>query len=366
MNVRAAAAALVFLTGLASCAAAPRAQQAAIGFIFVGSTDDLGYNEASGLGADAVARQFPNVRVLREENVPETGAAIDAMERLIADGAGLIFATSFGYRDAAFEVARRHPSVIVIHQGGTEPEPRLPNFGTVWSSVYQAVYQAGIVAGATTRTNRLGFVGAFPIPPVISNINAFTLGARSVDPDVIVDVALTNSWCNPASQRTAAAQLIAANDDVLAQHQDCTRTILEAAKNAGIHSIGYHADGSEVGGSSWLIGTVWRWDDIYINVVRTWLSESFAGSQFDGDFRATFGGDLDPFILTEPGPDVSAQTREAVMDARARFNSGQSPFAGPIVDNTGVEQIAKGNSATQSDIESMDYFVEGVVLTDAS
>src|SRR5437763_6503950 len=215
-----------------------------IGFVFVGARDDLGYNQAAWEGSQAVARAFPDNVVLRQEGVPESAAAERVMERMIREGARILFATRYGHLAAAVDVARRHPEVVVLHEDGLEPAPKLDNFGTYFGTVYEPVYEAGIAAGAASRTGRLGFVAAFPIPATFNNVNAFTLGARSVNPSATTQVLFTENWCDPAKQAQEAAALIADGVDVLTQHQDCTATVLRVAEEAGVLTVGYHYDGS--------------------------------------------------------------------------------------------------------------------------
>ncbi len=331
-----------------------------VGFVFVGSRDDLGYNQAAWEGSEAVAEAFPDVEVLRAEHVPETEKAEQVMERMINQGASILFPTSFGYLDAAVAVARRHPEVVVVHQGGVEPSPGLANLGTYFGAVYEPVYEAGIAAGAATRTGRLGFVAAFPIPATFNNVNAFTLGARSVNPSVTTSVIFTGSWCNPASQVKATRALLRLGADVLTQHQDCTRTVLEAAERAGVSSVGYHYDGSEVARRGWLAGSAWDWRGLFVDIVRTVGSGAFARSPYGRDFRGSLRTGDNPFVLTELGPTVAGATRVRVAEAEQRFRDGGSPFTGPVVDSYGVERIAAGVVLSQAEIDSMDWFVAGV------
>jgi simple sugar transport system substrate-binding protein/basic membrane protein A len=334
-----------------------------IGFILVGHNDDLGYNQAVYEGSVAVARAFPDNEVLREYGVSETLGAVDAMERPIRRGARVIFATSFGHRDAAAEVARRHPDVVVLHQGGVKVGSSPQNFGTYWGTMYEPVYQAGIAAGAATRTNKLGFVAAFPIPATYNNINAFTLGARSVKPDVTTTAVFTSNWCDPAKQAEAARQLIAGGADVLAQHQDCTRTILQAADTAGIKAVGYHYDASEVAPHAWLLGAVWNWGDLYVDMARHALNGTFRTSPYDGNFRGGLKTGNNPFVLTEYGPGIAQPTGDAVEAAGRRFAAGGTPFDGPLGDRDGGLRVPPGVSPDRAQIDSMNYFVPGVVGT---
>lgn len=331
-----------------------------IGFILVGYRDDLGYNQAIWEGADAVVRAFPEVRVLRKENVPETTAATEAMEELIAEGATVLFATSFGHLPFAVEVADRHPEVVVVHQGGVEPSPDRPNLGTYWGSVYEPVYLAGIAAGSATRSDRLGYIVAFPIPATFANVNAFTLGARSINPRVRTVVEFTGAWCSPSAQRIAARRLLAAGVDVLTHHQDCTRTILEVAEEAGIASVGYHSDGSEAAPVGWLVGSAWNWGPMFVSIVRTVIQGRFVDSPFEGDHRGTYAGGDNPFVLTELGPRIGPQARRAIETAEQRFAAGGSPFAGPVIDRSGVIRVPAGEQPEVSEVDSMSYVVEGV------
>lgn len=333
---------------------------AKIGFIFVGPRDDFGYNQAAFAGSQAVAEAFPDHEVLTLENVPETQEAERVMEDMIEKGARIIFATSFGHLGPAVEVAKRHPEVIVLHQGGLEPEP-LDNFGTYFGTVYEPVYEAGIAAGAATQTGKLGFVAAFPIAQTLANINAFHLGARSVNPDVTTTVVFTSSWCDPATQATAAQSLLDQDIDVLTQHQDCTKTIVETAETAGAFSVGYHADASELAPHGWLVGSVWAWEDLYVDIARAALEGMFVDSPYNGDFRVGLRTGDNPFVLTELGPGVDAETAALIDEAAERFRTGGSPFDGPVTDQEGTIRVPEGESPSYEVIEQMDYLAEGVI-----
>ena len=356
--------ALIVVGALVSCGSVtPRtaSQQLTIGFVFIADAHDLGYSQAIWEASESLARAMPDARILRTPNVPETDAAGKAMESLISRGASIIFATSYGYRDEAFQVARRHPDVIVLHQGGLEEKPELDNFGTYWGTIEQPVYQSGIVAGAATRTGVLGFVAAFPIPAVLNNVNAFLLGARTVRPDAVVHVKFTGSWCTPKAQAAAARALIRERADVLTQHQDCTRTILEAAERAGIRSVGYHQDGSLVAPHGYLVGAVWNWTDLLVDIVRTIRHGSFEQSAYNHDFRGGLATGDNPFVLSEMSSLVSASTRAKVAAAERRMRAGWSPFTGPITDRDGRIRVPAGRTPTRAEIDAMDYLVAGVV-----
>ncbi len=349
------------ILGACSSPEPDKADLTKIGFIFVGTHDDLGYNQAAWEGSESLAKAFPNIEVLRQESVPETPAAETALEDMIKKGAGILFATSFGHLKYAYEVAKRNPDVIVLHQGGVEPSPKLDNLGTYWGTVYEPVYQAGIAAGAATKTNKLGYVVAFPIPATFLNVDAFTLGAQSVNPNVTTRVVFTQNWCDPTKQRSAAKELLDQGVDVLAQHQDCTRTIIEAAEAAGVAAIGYHADGSEAAPKNWAVGSVWNWGPLFVDIVTKVTEGRFAKGPYNGDYRGGYATEDNPFVLTDFGPRVSPETQSLIAAAGKRFKEGGSPFVGPIFDRDGTQRIPPGSVPTSAELDALDYFVRGVV-----
>ena len=332
-----------------------------IGFIYVGPKDDFGYNQAAYEGSLAMADEFPDATLLQAENVPETAEAETVMEGMIDDGADLIFATSYGHFEFAGHIAERHPDVIVVHQGGLEEAPGLPNLGTYFGTVYEPVYTAGIVAGSATESNRLGYVYAFPIPQTLANINAFTLGAQSVNPDVETVTVATGNWCDPSLQAQAAQSLIDQGVDVITQHQDCTKTIVEAAEEAGAMTVGYHASTQSLAPDGWLTGSEWNWGPLYTDIVRTVADGAFANSDYDGNYRVGLQTGTNPFVQSEYGSSVSDETQALVDEARQRFVDGGSPFAGPVADQDGTTVWASGEQPSYEEVETMDFMVEGVI-----
>ncbi|WP_341579484.1 BMP family ABC transporter substrate-binding protein [Microbacterium schleiferi] len=341
---------------------APGTGGTAVGFIMVGPKDDYGYNQAVYEGSQAVAEAFPDLEVLTAENVPEDDSAVTTMEQMIDRGAKIIFATSYGHLDAAQQVAEAHPDVVVVQQGNTLPEEDiLPNLGTYFGTVYEPMYLAGIAAGAASETGKLGYVYAFPIPQTIANINAFTLGAQTVNPDVETIAVATSSWCDPAAQAEAASSLLSQGVDVLTQHQDCTKTVIDAAEAAGAYTVGYHADASSLAPEGWLTGAVWDWPELYIDIVDTAVSGEFTGSPYNANFRVGLKTGTNPFVLADFGPSVSDETIAAIADAEAFLASEEgSPFVGPVYAQDGTEMIAAGVVPDYAEIDVMDYFVKGV------
>jgi basic membrane protein A and related proteins len=332
-----------------------------VGFIYVGPKDDFGYNQAAHDGSEAVEAAFPDVSVLQAENVPETSEAEAVMQNMIDEGADLIFATSYGHLEFARNLAEANPEVIFVHQGGLEGEPVLDNLGTYFGTVYEPVYTAGIAAGAASESGMLGYVYAFPIPQTLANINAFTLGAQSVNPDIETIAVATGSWCDPSAQAQAVASLLDQGADVITQHQDCTQTIIEATEAAGAFSVGYHADASELAPEGWLTGSEWDWAALYTDIVQTVVDGEFAASPYNGDFRLGLQNGDNPFVQSAYGPSVTEETIALVDAKRQEFVDGGSPFAGPILDQDGDEVVADGDTLDYVEAETMDFFVAGVV-----
>jgi len=344
-------------------AEAPGKASPAVGFIMVGPKDDFGYNQAVYDGAMAVQKAYPEMEVLTAENVPETDEAARVMEGMIKKGAKIIFATSYGHLDAAKTVAAAHPDVVVVHQGGTVDGKMPPNLGTYFGTVYEPVYLAGILAGKATKSNKLGYVYAFPIPQTIANINAFQLGAASVNPKAQTYVVNTSNWCDPAAQAQAAQSLLGQGVDVLTQHQDCTATITKAAEAAGAYVVGYHADASKLAPKGWLGGSEWAWSDLYTDLVKTALAGKFTGSAYNANYRVGFKDGKNPFVVSEFGPSVTDETKAQVATAKQDISTTGSPFKGPITANDGTTVLfAAGEVPAYADVEAKNtMFVEGVV-----
>jgi basic membrane protein A len=344
-------------------AAAPGKDTKAVGFIFVGPKDDFGYNQAAYQGSQAVKKAYPNLNVLTAENVPETDEAARVMEGMINQGAKVIFATSYGHLDAATKVAAAHPDVAVVQQGNLIKGTAPANLGTYFGTVFEPVYLAGVVAGKTTKTNKLGYVYAFPITQTIENINAFQLGAKSVNPAAQTYVVNTSQWCDPAKQADAAKSLFDQGVDVITQHQDCTATITKAAEAAGKFVVGYHADASPLAPKGWLSGSEWAWSDLYIDIVKTAMAGSFTGSKYNANFRVGYHDGANPFVQSKYGPAVTDETKKLVDEAKAKISvKTGSPFAGPVIAQDGSMIIPAGQVPDYATIETqMTAFVQGVV-----
>jgi basic membrane protein A and related proteins len=345
----------------ATAGAGPGAGSMAVGFIFVGPNDDFGYNQAAYEGSQAVKAAYPNLDIITAENVPETDEAARVMESMISKGAKIIFATSYGHLDAALKVAADHPDVAVVQQGNTITTAVPANAGTFFGLVYEPVYLAGIVAGKETKTNKLGYVYAFPIPQTIANIDAFELGALSVNPNAKTYTVNTSSWCDPAKQADAARSLLGQGVDVLTQHQDCQATVVKAAEAANAMVVGYHEDASSLAPKGWIAGSQWKWGDLYIDIVKTALAGTFTGSKYNANYRAGFKDGANPFVSSKFGSQVTAEVQTLVSDTKQKLSTTQSVFAGPIKGQDGKVVIPDGTTLTDQQVDGLNYFVQGVV-----
>jgi simple sugar transport system substrate-binding protein/basic membrane protein A len=296
--------------------------------------------------------------------VPEDDNAARVMEGMINRGAKILFATSYGHLQAAEKVAKEHPDVVVVQQGnlikGTVP----PNLGTYFGTVYEPVYLAGIAAGRATKTNKLGYVYAFGIPQTVNNINAFELGAKSVNPAAKTFVVNTSAWCDPQKQKTATDSLLAQGVDVITQHQDCTDTVIKATEAAGKFSVGYHANAASLAPQGWLAGSQWDWGALYSDIVQTALDGTFTGSKYNANYRVGLQTGTNPFVQSPFGAAVDTTTKTDIAAALTKLQAkGASVFTGPITDQSGKVVVPAGTALQYGDpqIEGMNWFVDGVV-----
>jgi len=340
-------------------AAPPADKTLTVGFIYVGPKDDYGYNQAHHEGAVAVSK-LPGIKIREEERVPETLDVQKTMESMInLDGAKLLFPTSFGYFDPhILKVAEKYPDVTFLHCGGLYQEGKHPkNVGSYFGYIDEAEYVAGIVAGGTTKTNKLGFIAAKPIPQVLRNINSYTLGARSVNPKIETTVIFTGDWSMPVKEAEAANLLIDQGVDVLTAHVDSPKVVIETAEKRGVFSTGYHASQASLAPKGYLTGAEWNWEKVY----TAYIEKVKAGQMPDHLVR---GGFSSGYIKLSPyGAAVSDAVKAKADDAKAKLTAGTLViYAGPMKDNAGKEIIPAGTQHAQTDIslESMNYLVQGV------
>jgi simple sugar transport system substrate-binding protein len=345
-------------SGVAAAQPAP-SDALTVGFVYVGPKDDYGYNQAHAEGAKAVAA-LPGVKVREEERVPETVDVQKTMESMInLDGAKLLFPTSFGYFEPhILKLAEKYPAVTFFHCGGLYTEGKHPkNVGSYFGYIDEAEYVAGVTAGLTTKTNKIGFIAAKPIPQVLRNINAYTLGARSVNPKATTTVIFTGDWSLPVKEAEAANSLVDQGADVLTAHVDSPKVIIETAERRGVFSTGYHASQAKLAPKGYLTGAEWNWEVVY----KDYVNKVKKGEPWSHLVR---GGFKEGYVKMSPyGAAVPDEARKQADEAKAKLLAGNfAIFKGPLKDNKGKELLAAGSEQGQTDInlEKMDYLVEGV------
>lgn len=333
-----------------------------VGFIMVGSTKDAGYNEAVADGAAKLGKDMPSVKVITADNIPETNAVTQTMQAMVNNGAKVIFATSYGYFSYALAFAKSHPNVTVLHQGGYQAGAFPANFGTYWGKAYEPVSLGGMAAGSVTKSNKLGFVYAFPINQTITNIDAFELGAQLTDPKAQTLLVNTSNWCDPIKQKEAATALIGQGADVLTQHQDCQGAVIQTAKAAGKYVVGYHYDAKSLDPSGWLTGSAWNWVPVYEAITKTALDGTFTGSKYNANWIGSFANNDNPLELAEFGSSVPSDVQQKISAEEATLKTpGNSIFKGPIYCQDGSLLVKDGVVPTDAQIQQFACLVKGVI-----
>jgi basic membrane protein A len=346
---------------LATLAPWARAQKPlSVGYIYVGPRDDFGYNQAHAEAA-AEVKKMAGLKVVEEENVPETQAVQKTMQGMISqDGAALLFPTSFGYFDPhMLAVAAKNPGVRFSHCGGMWTKGKHPdNTGSFFGYIDEAQYLNGVVAGHMSKSKKLGFVAAKPIPQVLRNINAFTLGARSVDPKITTSVIFTGDWSMAVKEAEATNGLADQGADVFTMHVDGPKVVVETAAKRGRMVCGYHASQAKLAPQAYLTGAEWNW----ITAYKIIIDAARSGTPHPNFVR---GGLKEGFVKTSAyGPGVSEAARKNADAVKAKMVAGSFDiFTGEMKDNTGKVVIPKGKVFKQTDLEleGMNYLIEGVI-----
>ncbi len=324
-----------------------------VGFVYVSPVGDAGWSYAHDQGRKAI-EAMDGVETAFVESVPEGPDAERVILNMARKEFDLIFATSFGYMDPMLKVAGRFPDTVFMHCSGFKTAE---NMGNYFGRMYQARYLSGMVAGAMTESDTLGYVAAFPIPEVIRGINAFTRGAQAMNPEVKVRVVWTKTWYDPATEKEAAKSLLDVGADVIAQHQDSPGP-QEAAQDRGAYSIGYNTDMSAFAPKAHLVAPIWNWAPFYTEMVEavragTWESDAY-----------WYGIEHGIVDISPMGDMVPESIRKQVMDRRDEIVSGDFvPFTGPVADQAGEVRIPEGQTAADEALLGMDWFVQGVIGT---
>jgi basic membrane protein A len=309
-------------------------------WVYISEVGDLGWSWAHDQGRQTVDEEFDWLETAYSEAV-EPSDGRQTIEQYTQEGYDIIFGTTFEYMDPMLQVAQQNPDTLYEHCSGYKTGE---NMGRFFGRIYQARYLAGVAAGHVTEADSLGYVAAFPIPEVVRGINAFTLGARSVNDQVTTKVRWTNTWFDPPTEKEAAQSLIDEGVDVMAQHQDSPAAV-EAANDAGVWSTGYDAPMGEFGGDRYLTSPIWHWEVFY---------EPTLQSVRDGSWESDFyweGIDSGVAGLDDWGPSVPEEAKNAVSEERSAIVDGDST----VWDGS---QYADADDATL--FQDMNSYVDGV------
>ncbi len=330
-----------------------QAKELKVGFIYISPVGDAGYSYAHNQGRLAVEK-MDGVTTSFVEAVPEGPDSERVTLNMARKGYDLVFGTSFGYMEPMLKVAKKFPQTKFMHCSGYKTAA---NMGNYFGRMYQPRYLTGIVAGSMTKSNILGYVAAMPIPEVIRGINAFALGAQSVNPKAVVRVVWTNTWYDPAIEKEAAKSLLDVGADVIAQHQDSPGP-QEAAEERGVYSVGYNSDMTRFAPKSHLTAPVWNWAPYYSEVVQAVQDGSWQA-------EAVWLGMKDQVVDIAPfGAMVPDAVRQQVNTAKQQIIDGKlHVFAGPVANQKGEIIIPEGAVASDEELLNMGWFVSGVIGT---
>jgi len=327
------------------------AEPVKVGFIYVGPIGDHGWTYRHDIGRQQVEEHFGDaVETIYLESVAEGPDTERAIRMMIQEGADIVFTTSFGFMDPTLRVAKENPDVYFEHATGFK---RHDNMSTYGLRLYQARHVQGVTAGLMTKTNKICYVAAFPIPEVIREINTYYLGAKSVNPDVDIDIVWVNTWYDPGKESQAAEVMIADGCDMVAQHTDSPAP-LQAAQKAGVLGFGQASDQIKFAPKAQLTATIDNWGPYYIKKVQQVIDGNWQVEDYFGHMNEGAVGMAD---FTNMPADVAAKAQE-VKDAIS--NGEYFAFTGPLYDNTGTLQLKAGEIADDMHLNTMMYYVEGI------
>jgi basic membrane protein A and related proteins len=322
-----------------------------VGFVNIGSIGDAGWTFAHDQARKYLEKQLPNVETTFVESVPEGADAEKILTDLAEKGNRIIFATSFGYMDSVIKVAARYPKVVFMHCSGYKTAK---NVGTYMDRDYEGWYLGGVTAAKYVKNNLAGYVAPYPIPEVIRCINAFTLGAQTINPKIKVKVVWTNTWYDPSAEKAAAVSLINAGAGLIASSQD-TPAAMQAAQEKGIYAISCDSDMRSFAPKAVLTGQIADWGPYYVKEVKSVMQGNWKPSQY-------FGGLADGIVGLAPyGPMVTADVKKLVDRQKSIIAKDDGVvFTGPIKDQSGKIRVKAGQKLSDSEILSLNWFVNGV------
>jgi basic membrane protein A and related proteins len=324
-----------------------------VAFVYLGPITDGGWTQQHEMARRKLqAALGSKIQTSYIENVPETADSERVFRQLAADGNKLIFATSFGYGEPLQKVAKLFPNVKFEHVNGFKTAKNIVVYEPRFE---EGFYLLGVIAGQMTKTNTLGFLGSFPIPSVVRDANALTLGAQSVNPAIKTKPIWVSTWYDPGKERQAAETLIAQGADVVAHNTDSPASI-QVAQEKGTYAFSIDADMSKYGPKGQLTGTTEDWSSYYIAETQKVLDGTWTGN------RATRWGLKEGLVVIAPlNPAIPPAAVKVFEEKKAAIIAGTlKPFTGPIKDNSGVQKVAAGEQMSLKDFDSMNWYVAGV------
>lgn len=349
------------------------------GFVYVGPIGDLGFTNAHDVARVELQKKYPWLETKYIESVPE-GKASPVIAQLIQDEkVDIVFTCSFGYMDETVEAGKKFPDKLFAHCSGYKQSD---NVSTYFADLYQMYYLNGLMAGALTKTGKVGYVGAYPIPEVIRHINAYALGVKDANPKAVVDVRWIFSWYDPAKAREAAKALIASGADALAFTEDSASVVEvgEESTVAGkpVYTFGHYSPMADKGPNSLVSGQLVNWVPLYEKILTgvhdgTWKSSDLLYLTAEGgaELGGKLGEPVNPKYI-EPLKAYKIKTADLgeinaydlVMKRLEQMKQtpvGFEPYTGPIYDQTGKERYAAGAKATIPELMQINWFVKNVV-----
>jgi len=346
------AAAAFMLAATTSLISASAADKLKVGFIYLGPIGDLGWTYQHELARQAMVKEFGDkVETTFLENVSEGPDSERSIEQLVRAGNKLIFTTSFGYMEPTLKVAKKYPNVHFEHATGYK---RNPNMSTYSGRFYEGRYIQGIIAAKMSKTGVLGYIGSFPIPEVISGINATMLGAQTINPNIKVKIIWANSWFDPGKEADAAKALLDQGADVIMQHTD-SPAAMQIASERGKLAFGQDSEMIKFGPKTQLTSIIDNWAPYYIERVR---------AELDGKWKSedTWGGLKSKMVVMAPYTNMPDDVKKLAVDTEAAITEGKLfPFKCPVVAQDGKEVECKGGDhLDDGQVLGMNFYVKGV------
>ena len=324
-----------------------------VGFVYVGPIGDHGWTYRHDIGRQQVEEAFGDkVKTSYVESV-KYGPDAERVIRMLAETNDIVFATSFGYMEPMLKVAKEFPNVYFEHATGYKQADNMSSYGL---RLYQARHVQGIIAGMMTKTNKICYVAAYPIPEVIREINTYYMGAKKMNPNVDIDIVWANTWYNPSKEADAANVMMAEGCDMVAQHTDSPAP-LQAAQSQGKLGFGQASDQYKFAPKAQLTATIDNWGPYYVKkvgqvIAGTWQKENYFGDMDEGAVQ------MAPFTNMPDNVKMkAAEIKQAISDGK------YFAFTGPIKDNTGKLQLKDGEIADDAHLNTMMYYVEGIDAT---